>query len=77
MKTIARRLLGHGYPLLVVIIGWVLFRAPNLEYALGCLRIMFGLAAVPLLFSECTRIIWVLRNWRRIRNPDSGRAQRE
>ncbi|MCU6791773.1 MBOAT family protein [Paenibacillus sp. WQ 127069] len=32
------------YTALVVIIGWVLFRAPNLGYALEYLKIMFGLS---------------------------------
>lgn len=33
----------HTYVLLTVMIGWVLFRADNLSYALGYLRIMFGI----------------------------------
>ena len=35
--------LQHGYTLFVVLIGWVLFRAPDLESALHFQRTMFGL----------------------------------
>jgi len=36
-------LFKNVYTLLVVIIGWVLFRSDNLKYAAGYLRIIFGL----------------------------------
>lgn len=36
--------LGHLYTLLVVLIGWVFFRADTLSYAFGYLCIMFGLS---------------------------------
>ena len=33
--------LNHVYTLLVVMVGWVIFRAPSLKYALNYLRVMF------------------------------------
>lgn len=33
--------LNHVYTLLVVIVGWVIFRAPSLKYALSYLKVMF------------------------------------
>jgi len=38
-------ILRHAYLLLVVLIGWVFFRAPDLAYALSYLGAMFGLQA--------------------------------
>jgi alginate O-acetyltransferase complex protein AlgI len=38
------RPMRHGYTLLVVLVGWVLFRAPDLPYALDYLGALFGLA---------------------------------
>lgn len=45
----APRLLAHGYTLLAVLIGWVLFRAADLEKAIGFYRAMvdFGAAKAP------------------------------
>lgn len=42
-------LFKRGYTLLVVLLGWVLFRADNLTYAVDYIRAMFGLIpdAVP------------------------------
>lgn len=37
--------LRHGYAMLCVIVGWVVFRAPSLEAALQFLQAMFGAAA--------------------------------
>jgi alginate O-acetyltransferase complex protein AlgI len=44
-RVVARapRLVGHGYALLAVMVGWVLFRADSLTAALGYLRAMAGL----------------------------------
>lgn len=36
------RLLRHGYVLVVVMVGWVFFRAPTLEHALYYLKAMFA-----------------------------------
>jgi alginate O-acetyltransferase complex protein AlgI len=41
----APAVVGHVYTLSVVVIGWVLFRAPDLTYAIGYLQSMFGLTA--------------------------------
>ena len=35
------RALNHVYAILVVLVGWVIFRAPSLKYALHYLKIMF------------------------------------
>lgn len=35
--------LHHAYLVLVVILGWVVFRAPTLQYAFGYVGVMFGL----------------------------------
>lgn len=37
------KLIGWAYTILVVIIGWVLFRAPDFNYALNYLKVMFGI----------------------------------
>ena len=42
-KTSRFQLLHHAYCLLVLIIGWVIFRAENLAYAGAYLQNMFGL----------------------------------
>ena len=42
-KTSRFKLLHHAYCLLVLIIGWVIFRAENLAYAYVYLQNMFGL----------------------------------
>ncbi|WP_105177323.1 MBOAT family O-acyltransferase [Clostridium cagae] len=36
----------HLYTILIVILGWVLFRAPSLEYAINYIGIMFGIVTV-------------------------------
>ena len=36
-------IIKHIYTMLIVVIGWVFFRADTIEYAMGYLRIMFGL----------------------------------
>jgi len=41
------QLVRHVYLLLVVVFGWVFFRAPDLEYALGYLARMLGFGAAP------------------------------
>jgi alginate O-acetyltransferase complex protein AlgI len=41
----APRLLNHLYVVLVVLIGWVFFRAPDLAFALGYIGRMFGVGA--------------------------------
>ena len=41
----AVRPLGHVYALLAIVVGWVIFRAPDLPRALGMLRAMAGLGA--------------------------------
>jgi alginate O-acetyltransferase complex protein AlgI len=38
------RLLRHAYTLLVVMLGWVLFRADTFDQAIGMVRAMAGLA---------------------------------
>lgn len=38
------RVFCHAYTLLAVMIGWVFFRAPDVPYALGFLKVMFGLS---------------------------------
>jgi len=35
--------LSHIYTLIAVIIGWVIFRSENISYAIGFLKVMFGL----------------------------------
>ncbi len=40
------RPLRHGYALLILIVGWVLFRADTLGYAAEYLKTMFGLSKV-------------------------------
>jgi alginate O-acetyltransferase complex protein AlgI len=40
----------HGYTLVVVMIGWVFFRADTLTHAGGFLRSMFGLGGQSLLY---------------------------
>ena len=35
------RILAHAYMLLFVMVGWVIFRAPDLSYAVNYLKIMF------------------------------------
>lgn len=42
-RYIARlpRILAHAYVMLFVMVGWVLFRAPDLSYAVNYLKIMF------------------------------------
>ena len=44
--------LGHGYALVVVLIGWVLFRSNSIQDALRYLEVMFGLAGSPLVDSQ-------------------------
>jgi alginate O-acetyltransferase complex protein AlgI len=44
-STLARRARAHVYTLLVVMVGWVLFRADTLAGAAGMLRAMAGLGA--------------------------------
>jgi alginate O-acetyltransferase complex protein AlgI len=39
----APAIIGHAYTLSVVVIGWVLFRSPDLPYAIGFLKNMLGL----------------------------------
>ena len=39
------KVIGHVYTLLVVIIGWVFFNAPDLPYALEMIQSMFGMSA--------------------------------
>ena len=41
--TVFSRALGHIYLLGVVVVGWVIFRAPDLTYAWQYIRMMFGL----------------------------------
>src|SRR5574344_9464 len=38
------RFLGHIYAILVILIGWVFFRAENLSHALEYLSVMFGMS---------------------------------
>lgn len=45
-SKMALRLFGHVYVILVVVFGWVLFRAPSLSYALEYVRNMLGLISV-------------------------------
>ena len=44
-QSLVRRAVGHGYALLVVVIGWVLFRADTLAGAGGMLRAMAGFSS--------------------------------
>ncbi|MDR2099170.1 MAG: MBOAT family protein [Rickettsiales bacterium] len=44
-KSWPRRVLQHIYVLLVVMLGWVVFRAPDIAYAYGYIETMFGLSA--------------------------------
>lgn len=41
------RLLQHAYTMVVVLVGWVFFRADTLSHAGGMLRAMVGLGTVP------------------------------
>ena len=52
-----RKVIGHIYTLLLVLISWVLFRAESLGHAIGYLRSMFGLEKLPLT-SELTHLYW-------------------
>jgi alginate O-acetyltransferase complex protein AlgI len=45
LLSTAPRVVGHAYLLLVVMIGWVFFRAETLSGAIGMLRAMIGLGA--------------------------------
>ena len=45
------RILQHGYVLVVVVIGWIFFRAETLDYALGYLSAMFQFST-PALFNS-------------------------
>ena len=45
------------YTILIVLLGWVLFRAPNLNYAINYIGVMFGLVAVKKCWLYC---IWYL-----------------
>lgn len=42
-NNIVVRVFKHCYTLLVVLVGWVMFRADTLQYAMDYLKIMFGL----------------------------------
>jgi len=42
-KRVLQSLLKRGYTLLVVLLGWVFFRADSLTYAVNYIRAMFGL----------------------------------
>lgn len=44
--------LRHGYVLLVVILGWILFNATSLHQAVADLRGLFGLGGVPFITAE-------------------------
>ena len=47
-KNIMTTILKHLYTMLIVIIGWVIFRAEGLRYSFGYLKIMFGLTSPDL-----------------------------
>lgn len=41
----ARRSLGHIYALILIMLGWVLFRSPSMGYALNYIKVLFGIGA--------------------------------
>jgi alginate O-acetyltransferase complex protein AlgI len=44
--------LQHIYALLFIVLGWLLFRAETLSYALSYLTVMFGLTGQPLISNQ-------------------------
>lgn len=42
----------HLYTMLLVVLGWVLFRAENLSYAVDYLKVMFGIEAVSIINNQ-------------------------
>jgi alginate O-acetyltransferase complex protein AlgI len=50
----------HIYIMLLVIVGWVLFRANTIAYALDHLKIMFGLAGKP--FLDVNTVVYLKEN---------------
>ncbi len=55
-----RRWLGHGYVLLAVLLGFVLFDAESVSGAWAAVRVMFGGAGLPLVSAEA---VYVLRSY--------------
>lgn len=41
-KKLSHRFIRHIYTILIFLIGWVLFRSENIEYAYNFLKVMFG-----------------------------------
>lgn len=52
---------GHVYTLLVVVIGWILFRAPSLQIAATYLKTMFGIGAEA--GFSMTTLFYLKDNW--------------
>lgn len=52
---------GHIYTMFFVILGWVLFRAPNLGSAFAYMKAMFGIGAKGVMSS--TALAYVAQNW--------------
>ena len=52
---------GHIYTMFFVILGWVLFRAPNLGSAFVYMKAMFGIGAKGVMSS--TALAYVAQNW--------------
>jgi alginate O-acetyltransferase complex protein AlgI len=50
------RSLQHFYTILIVMIGWVFFRSPDLPHALSYLQAMFGFEESHAVLSEITRL---------------------
>lgn len=44
-KNLFAKVIIHVYTLLVIIVGWVFFRSDGLHYALGYIKILFGLSS--------------------------------
>ena len=55
------RVFRHIYLLLIVVIGWVFFRAENITQAFEFLKIMFGVSSKTLTNSTCT--VYLIDYW--------------
>lgn len=44
-ESMVQNILCHIYTMTIVVIGWIFFRAPTLDYAIAYLKIMFGLSS--------------------------------
>ncbi|MEG2570064.1 MAG: MBOAT family O-acyltransferase [Clostridia bacterium] len=59
LKHISRapRVIQHIYALILVLVGWVLFRAPDIGYALSYVKAMAGFGAAGLWDAQCVYML--------------------